>query len=340
MFFSKEIGLDLGTSSILVYVQDKGIVVNEPSIVAYDTATDKIIAFGLEAHNMRGRTPENIQVMRPLKNGVISRYDMTLRMIEYFMHKACGNMFFQPGVTICVPSGILDSELHLLREAAKEAGANRVHFLEEPLAAAIGAGIDVTSPNGHMIVDIGGGTTDVAVVSVRGVVVSQSIRIAGDKFDEAIAQYVRRKHNVLIGDQTAEAVKLRVGAVYEHKNTKEIEVHGRCLVQGVPKSVKVNSREILEALMDPITAIIDTICAVVERVPAGLVEDVLRNGITLTGGGSMLYGFDRLIEDVTRIKTRMAKDPISCVAIGTGRAQEIGDLPETPSGLRKSKPQG
>lgn len=339
MFFSKEIGLDLGTSSILVYVEGKGIVVNEPSVVAYDAEQDKIIAFGLEAHNMRGRTPENIQVMRPLKNGVISRYDMTLRMIQYFLHKACGNMLFQPGVTICVPSGILDSELHLLREAAKEAGANRVHFLEEPLAAAIGAGIDVTSPNGHMIVDIGGGTTDVAVVSVRGVVVSQSIRIAGDKFDEAIVEYVRRKHNVLIGDQTAEAVKLRVGAVYEHKKAKEIEVHGRCLATGIPKSVRVNSREILEALMEPITAIIDTICAVVERIPAGLVEDVLRNGITMTGGGSMLYGFDRLIEDVTGIKTRLAKDPVSCVAIGTGRAQEIGDLPETPSGLRKKKSQ-
>ena len=333
MFFQKEIGLDLGTSTVLVYVEDKGIVVNEPSLVAYDSSTDKIVRFGTEARAMLGRTPENIQVMRPLKDGVISRYDMTLRMIQYFLHKACGNMLFQPGVTICIPSGIKDSELHLLREAAKEAGANKIHFLEEPLAAAIGAGIDVTAPSGHMIVDIGGGTTDVAVVSMRGVVVAQSIRIAGDKFDEAIVQYVRRKHNVLISDQTAETIKIRIGAVYDHKVAREVEVRGRCLMQGVPKSVTISSKEILEALMDPITAIIDTICTVVERIPPALVGDVLQNGITMTGGASLIYGFDKLIEDVTGIKTRVAKDPVSCVAVGTGRAQEIGDLPETPSGL-------
>jgi rod shape-determining protein MreB len=333
MFFQKEIGLDLGTSTVLVYVEDKGIVVSEPSLVAYDSSTDKIVRFGTEARAMLGRTPENIQVMRPLKDGVISRYDMTLRMMQYFLHKACGNMLFQPGVTICIPSGIKDSELHLLREAAKEAGANRIHFLEEPLAAAIGAGIDVTAPSGHMIVDIGGGTTDVAVVSMRGVVVAQSIRIAGDKFDEAIVQYVRRKHNVLIGDQTAETIKIRIGAVYDHKVARELEVRGRCLLQGVPKSVTVSSKEILEALMDPITAIIDTICTVVEKIPPALVGDVLQNGITMTGGASQIYGFDKLIEDVTGIKTRVAKDPVSCVAVGTGRAQEIGDLPETPSGL-------
>lgn len=333
MFFQKEIGLDLGTSTVLVYVEDKGIVVNEPSLVAYDSSTDKIVRFGTEARAMLGRTPENIQVMRPLKDGVISRYDMTLRMIQYFLHKACGNMLFQPGVTICIPSGIKDSELHLLREAAKEAGANKIHFLEEPLAAAIGAGIDVTAPSGHMIVDIGGGTTDVAVVSMRGVVVAQSIRIAGDKFDEAIVQYVRRKHNVLISDQTAETIKIRIGAVYDHKVARELEVRGRCLLQGVPKSVTISSKEILEALMDPITAIIDTICTVVEKIPPALVGDVLQNGITMTGGASLIYGFDKLIEDVTGIKTRVAKDPVSCVAVGTGRAQEIGDLPETPSGL-------
>ena len=333
MFFQKEIGLDLGPSTVLVYVEDKGIVVNEPSLVAYDSSTDKIVRFGTEARAMLGRTPENIQVMRPLKDGVISRYDMTLRMIQYFLHKACGNMLFQPGVTICIPSGIKDSELHLLREAAKEAGANKIHFLEEPLAAAIGAGIDVTAPSGHMIVDIGGGTTDVAVVSMRGVVVAQSIRIAGDKFDEAIVQYVRRKHNVLISDQTAETIKIRIGAVYDHKVARELEVRGRCLLQGVPKSVTISSKEILEALMDPITAIIDTICTVVEKIPPALVGDVLQNGITMTGGASLIYGFDKLIEDVTGIKTRVAKDPVSCVAVGTGRAQEIGDLPETPSGL-------
>lgn len=328
MGFIKEIGLDLGTSSIQVYVAGKGIVVDEPSVIAYDRINDKITKFGLDAHNMRGRTPENIEVTRPLKNGVIDHYEMTWRMIQFFLHKACANMFLQPGVTICVPSGIVEAELHLLREAAKAAGVNRVHFIEEPLAAAIGAGIDVTSPNGHLIVDIGGGTTDVAVISARGVVVSRSIRIAGDKLDEAIAQYVRRKYNVLIGDQTAEAIKIRVGDLYQQRPMRETEARGRCLMSGIPKSIKIRSNEILEALMDPITAIIDTIYSVLELVPTALVEDVLRNGITMTGGGSMIAGFDRLIQDVTGVKTRIAKDPIRCVAIGTGKAHTIEGLPE------------
>lgn len=339
MLFSKQVGLDLGTSRIRVYVEGKGIVVDQPSRLAYDSVSDKILGFGAKAYNMNGRISENVTVCSPIKDGVIDNYDMAVRLIHYFLHEACGNMLFPPEVTVSVPSSIRECDLHLLRTAMKEAGANRVHFLEAPLAAAIGAGIDVTSPNGHMIVDIGGGTTDVAVISVRGVVVSRSILIAGEKFDEAIAQYVHRKHNLLIGNEKGEAIKLRIGAVYDHRPEREMEVHGLGVDPCVSNRVTVSSREILEALMDPITAIIDTVCTVIEHIPAELVEDVLRNGITLTGGGAAIYGLDRLIEDVTHIRTRLAKDPHFCVAVGTGRAQEIGDLPETPSGLLRTEPQ-
>ena len=326
---SKHIGIDLGTASVLVYVEGKGIVLREPSVVAVDTSTDCIAKIGKDAQAMLGRNPSNIEVIRPLKDGVISRYDVTQKMIQYFIRRACGNPIFQPKVVICVPTGISEVEERAVIDAGTQAGAKKTYLIEEPVAAAIGAGINVYSPTGSMIVDIGGGTTDVAVISLGGVVVSESIKIAGDKFDEAIMRYVRRKYNIAIGERTAEQVKIRIGAVYEHAEAKSMEVKGRCLIQGLPKNVTISSREMLEAMMEPISVILDTICSVIERTPPELVGDILKNGIIMTGGGSLLYGLDRLIEDVTGIKTRIAKDPIMCVAQGTGQVLRLLDnVPE------------
>ena len=327
--FSKDIGIDLGTASVLVYVEGKGIVLREPSVVAVDTSTDCIAKIGKDAQAMLGRNPSNIEVIRPLKDGVISRYDVTQKMIQYFIRRACGNAVFPPRVVICVPTGISEVEERAVIDAGTQAGARKTYLIEEPVAAAVGAGINVHSPTGSMIVDIGGGTTDVAVISLGGVVVSESLKIAGDKFDEAIMRYVRRKYNIAIGERTAEQVKIKIGAVYEHGEAKTMEVKGRCLVQGLPKNVTISSREMLEAMMEPISSILDTICSVIERTPPELVGDILKNGIVLTGGGSLLYGLDRLIEDVTGVKTFIAKDPIMCVALGTGRILKLLDnVPE------------
>lgn len=327
--FSRNIGIDLGTATVLVYVQGKGIVLEEPSVVAIDTTTDRILKVGSEAQQMLGRTPGNITAVRPLRDGVISQYEVTLKMIQYFIKRACGNMFFPPRVMICIPSGITEVEERAVRDAAHEAGAQKVYLIEEPTAAAIGAGLDIFAPNGNLVVDIGGGTTDVAVLSLGGVVVSESIKIAGDKFDEAIMKYVRRKYKVLIGERTAEALKKRIGAVYDHDNPQSVEVKGRCMKQGLPKLITISSKEMIEALAEPTTAILSTICSVIERTPPELLGDILRNGIVMTGGGSLLYGFDQLVTRVTGIKTRVADDAVSCVAIGTGKSLDNLDmLPE------------
>ena len=327
--FSKDIGIDLGTATVLVYVQGKGIVLKEPSFVAIDNNTDYIVKVGKDARAMLGRNPDNISVVRPLRDGVIDQYDVTLRMIQYFIRRACGNAVFPPRVIICIPTGISEVEERAVIDAGTKAGARKTSLIEEPVAAALGAGLDIYSPSGNMIVDIGGGTTDVAVISLGGVVVSESVKFAGDKFDEAIMRYVRRKHNVLIGERTAEIIKIRVGAVYEHSEPREIKVKGRCLLQGLPKEITVSSREMLEALMEPISEILDTICSVIEKTPPELIGDILKDGIVMTGGGSLLYGLDKLIEDVTGIKTRVAKNPIDCVALGTGIALEHLDrMPE------------
>ncbi len=326
---SKDVGIDLGTATVLVYVQGKGVVLKEPSFVAIDTNTDMITKVGKDAQAMLGRTPENISVIRPLKDGVISQYDVTQKMIQYFIRRACGNAIFPPRVMICIPTGITEVEERAVIDAGTQAGARKTYLIEEPVAAAIGAGIDIYSPTGSMIVDIGGGTTDVAVISLGGIVVSQSIKIAGDKFDEAIMRYVRRKYNVLIGERSAETVKIRIGAVYEHDEPQEMTVKGRCLVQGLPKEVTLSSKEMLEALMEPISAILDAICSVIEKTPPELIGDILHDGIVMTGGGSQLFGLDRLIEDVTGIKTRVAKDPVMCVALGTGRSlRYLDNMPE------------
>ncbi len=326
---AKDVGLDLGTASVLVYVDGKGIVLNEPSVVAVDKNTDCITRIGKDAQVMLGRNPNNIEVIRPLREGVINRYDVTEKMIEFFIRRACGNAVMRPRVVICVPTGISEVEQRAVIDAGSQAGARRTYLVAEPVAAALGAGLDIFSPTGHMIVDIGGGTTDVAVISLGGIVVSKSLKIAGDKFDEAIMRYVRRKYNIAIGERTAEQIKMRIGAVYEHGTAKTMEVKGRCLVQGLPKVVELSSKEMLEAMMEPISAIFDAVCSVIEKTPPELVGDVLKNGIVLTGGGSLLYGLDRLMADVIEIKTRVAKDPIKCVALGTGKIlQYLDRLPD------------
>ena len=323
---SRNIGIDLGTATVLVYVQGKGIVLQEPSVVAIDTNTDKILKVGREAQLMLGRTPGNITAVRPLRDGVISRYEVTLKMIQYFIRRACGNLFVPPNVMICIPSGITEVEERAVKDAAREAGARRTYLIEEPTAAAIGAGLNIYAPEGNMVVDIGGGTTDIAVLSLGGVVVSESIKIAGDKFDEAIARYVRRKYKVLIGERSAEAIKKRIGTVYSRPQLLSMEVKGRCVNQGLPKVITVTSKEMIEALAEPVTAILDAICTVIEKTPPELLGDILRNGIVMTGGGSLLYGFDQLVTRATGIKTRVAPDAVSCVALGTGKSLDNLDM--------------
>ena len=323
---SRNIGIDLGTASVLVYVQGKGIVLQEPSVVAIDTNTDKILKVGKEAQQMLGRTPGNIAAIRPLREGVISQYEVTLKMIQYFIRRACGNLFFPPRVMICIPSGISEVEERAVVDAAKEAGAHKCYLIEEPKAAAIGAGLDIYQPKGCLVVDIGGGTTDVAVLSLGGVVVSRSIKIAGDKFDEAIMRYVRRKYSVLIGERTAEEVKKHIGSVYRRPEEVSVDVKGRCMNTGLPKVIRLRSSEMIEALSEPVTEILNAVCFVIENTPPELLGDILKQGIVMTGGGSLLWGFDKLVEQATGIPTRVAEDPISCVAIGTGLSLEHLDM--------------
>lgn len=326
---SKDLGIDLGTTSVLVCVDGKGIVLNEPSVVAVDQNTDCITRIGKDAQVMLGRNPNHIEVIRPLRDGVINRYDVTEKMIEFFIRRACGNAVMRPRVIICVPTDISEVEQRAVMDAGSQAGARKTYLMAEPVAAALGAGLDIFSPTGHMVVDIGGGTTEVAVVSLGGIVVSKSIKIAGNRFDEAIMRYVRRKYNIAIGERTAEQIKIKIGAVYEHGTARTMEVKGRCLIQGLPKVIELSSKEMLEAMMEPISAIFDAVCSVIEKTPPELVGDVLKNGIVLTGGGSLLYGLDRLMADVIEIKTRVAKEPIKCVALGTGKIlQYLDRLPD------------
>jgi len=335
----RDIGIDLGTATVLVYVKGRGIVLKEPSVVAIDNNTDRILKVGREAQQMLGRTPGNITAIRPLRDGVISQYDVTMHMIQHFIKRACGStLFSNPRVIICVPSGITEVEERAVIDAATQAGAKKTYLIEEPVAAAIGAGIDISKPNGHMVVDIGGGTTDIAVISLGGVVVSESIKVAGDKFDEAIIRYVRRNHNVLIGERTAEEIKIKVGAVWPHEEQKIIEVKGRCLRTGLPRLIRISSAELPSALEEPIKAVLEAVCSVVERTPPELIGDVLTNGIVMTGGGSLIYGLDRLIENVTGIRTKVAEKAVSCVAIGTGMALDfISSLPEGTINLSRQR---
>jgi len=323
--FSKDIGIDLGTASVLVYVKGRGVVLREPSVVAIDKNTGKLLKVGTEAQQMLGRTPGNIVAIRPLREGVISDYDMTEKMLREFVRKVASFALFKPRLLICVPSGITEVEERAVVDAGIQAGARRAYLIEEPVAAAIGAGIDITKPDGHMVVDIGGGTADIAVISLGGVVESASIKIAGDTFDEAIIKYIRRKHNVLIGERTAEELKMQIGCVFPPEEEMNMEIKGRSLMTGLPQLFSVSSNEMIEAFEEPSTRILEAIHGVLERTPPELIADISNNGIIMTGGGSLIQGFDRLIESHTGIETRVADDAISCVATGTGKSLDSLD---------------
>ena len=334
----KDIGIDLGTASVLVYVKGKGIIFKEPSVVAIDKNTNKLLKIGREAQLMLGRTPTNIMAIRPLRDGVISEYDVTLKMLQHFIRRACGTTLFKPRVMICVPSEITEVEERAVIDAATQAGAKKACLIEEPLAAAIGAGIDINRANGNMVVDIGGGTTDVAVISLGGIVNSESIKVAGDKFDDAIIKYIRRKYNVLIGDPTAEKIKIQIGCVWPREETKIMQVKGRCLLEGLPKIIPINSTEIEEALEEPVKNITEIVCQVLEQTLPELVGDISNNGIVMTGGGSLIYGFDKLLSSITGIPARVADDAVSCVAIGTGKYLEhMKYIPEGVQNISRRK---
>ena len=322
---SADIGIDLGTASILVYVKGKGVVLKEPSVVAFDRNTNKIKAIGEEARLMLGRTPGNIVAVRPLRQGVISDYTITEKMVKYFIQKAVGKNFFgrKPRISVCVPSGATEVEKKAVEDATYSAGAREVSIIEEPVAAAIGAGIDIAKPCGNMIVDIGGGTSDIAVISLGGTVVSTSIKIAGDDFDEAIVRYMRKKHKLLIGERTAEEIKINIGTCYKRPEPITMDVRGRNLVTGLPKTITVSSEETVEALKETTSQIVDAVHSVLERTPPELAADISDRGIVLTGGGALLHGLEELIEEKTGITTMTAEDSMRCVAIGTGKYIEF-----------------
>ena len=319
-----DIGIDLGTASVLVYVRGRGVVLKEPSVIALDTDTNTIRAIGEEARMMLGRTPGNIVAIRPLRQGVISDYTTTEKMLKYFIQKAVGRKNFRkPRISVCVPSGVTEVEKKAVEDATYQAGARYVEIIEEPIAAAIGAGIDIGRPCGNMIVDIGGGTTDIAVISLGGAVVSTSIKVAGDDFDEAIVRYMRKKHNLLIGDNTAEEINIKIGTAFKRPEIEYLEVTGRNLVTGLPRTVKVSSEETEEALRDTTGQVVEAIHSVLEKTPPELAADIAARGIVLTGGGSLLRGLEDLIAYKTGINTMTAEDPMTAVAIGTGKYVEF-----------------
>lgn len=319
-----DIGIDLGTASILVYVRGKGVVLKEPSVVAFDRDTQKIRAIGEEARLMIGRTPGNIVAVRPLRQGVISDYTITEKMLSHFIQKALGKKFHRKlRISVCVPSGATEVEKKAVEDATYQAGARDVSIIEEPIAAAIGAGIDISKPCGNMIVDIGGGTADIAVISLGGTVVSTSIKIAGDDFDEALVRYMRKKHNLLVGERTAEDIKIKIGTCFPLEEEMTMEVRGRNLVTGLPKTVIVSSSDTEEALRETTLQIVEAVHSVLEKTPPELAADVADRGIVLTGGGALLRGLEELIESKTGINTMTADDPMTCVAIGTGKYVEF-----------------
>lgn len=322
-----DIGIDLGTSSVLVYVKGKGIVLREPSVVAVNRSTGELLAIGEEARIMLGRTPGNIVAVRPLRNGVISNFHDTERMLRYFLRKVIGRrLFFKPRVIVCVPSGVTEVERRSVIEATEEAGARHTALIEEPVAAAIGAGLDIAAPYGSMVLDIGGGTSDVAIISLGGIVISDSAKLAGDKFDEALVRYMKKKHNMLIGDRTAEEIKINIGSAFPRKEQIYMEVAGRNLISGLPKMVTLSSNETIEAFEEPLNGLMELLHNALENCPPELSSDIAENGICMTGGGALLYGLDRMLSEKTGIPCYVAEDAISCVAIGTGMAIDNMDL--------------
>ena len=324
---SADIGIDLGSTSIVLYEKGRGVVLKEPTVVAYDKDQDKVVEIGEEARLMLGRTPGNIIAIKPLRHGVISDYTVAEKMLKYFIRKATGRTLLgrRPRICVGVPSGVTEVEKRAVEGAAYNAGARDVTIIENPLAAAIGAGIDVTRPIGNMIVDIGGGTTDIAVISMGGSVVKSTIKVAGDDFDEAIARYIRKRHNLLIGDRTAEEVKINIGTCYKRPENISMDVSGRNMVTGLPKTVVINSDETSEALRESAGQVVEAIRTVLEKTPPELAADIADRGIVLTGGGSMLHGLEELIEEKTGITTMTAEDPLSAVAIGTGKYMKLMD---------------
>ena len=318
--FGQDIGIDLGTATVIAYVKGKGIVLREPSVVAIDNRTKEVLAVGQEARRMLGRTPGNIVATRPLKDGVISDYTVTEKMLKHFINKVCGKFIFAPRIMICIPSQVTEVERKAVIDAASQAGARKVYLIEEPIAAAIGAGIDISKPCGNMVVDIGGGTTDVAVISLGGSVVSTSLKVAGDKFDEAIVKYVKRKHNVIIGERTAEELKVNIGCVYPKIQDIEMDIRGRDLTTGLPKTVTIYSSEMMEALTETAMMIVDAVHSVLEKTPPELASDISDKGIYMTGGGCLVDGLDKLLQEKTGIGVMIAQDAVSCVALGTGKA--------------------
>ena len=321
---AQEVGIDLGTATVLVYIKNKGIVLKEPSVVAVNNDTDEVLAVGEEARQMLGRTPANIVAVKPLRDGVISDYDITEKMLKYFIRKACGaGRLFKPKIMVCVPSGVTEVEKRAVREATTQAGGKTVYLIEEPVAAAIGAGLDIAKPDGVMVIDIGGGTTDIAVIALGGIVASASVKVAGDKFDEAIVRYMRKTHKLYIGERTSEDLKQTIGGAVNRDEPIVAECRGRDMVTGLPKVVEVTSDEITTALEEPLYTICEAVHSVLEQTPPELAADITNSGIVITGGGANLYGIDRRIADRTGIEVRIAMEPENCVAVGTGKAANI-----------------
>lgn len=337
MVFGQDIGIDLGTATILVYVKGKGIVLREPSVVAIDKNTNEVLAVGQEARKMLGRTPGNIVAIRPLKDGVISNYTITEKMLKYFITKVCGKFVFAPKIMICVPSCVTEVEKKAVIDAATHAGAKRVYLIEEPIAAAIGAGIDITKPYGSMIVDIGGGTADIAVISLGGSVRSTSLKIAGDRFDESIVKYIKKNRNVVIGERTAEDVKINIGCMYPKPTVEYMTIKGRDISTGLPVEIDVTSDEAYEALRDCANMILEGVHSVLEETPPELSADISERGIYITGGGGLVWGLDKLIEERTGIPVMIAEDAQSCVATGTGKALNHVELLETGNAVKIKK---
>ena len=340
LLFSSDLGVDLGTANVLIYVNNEGVVVREPSVVAVDKNTGKILQVGAAARNMLGRTPGNVVAMHPLKDGIISDHEMTVRMLQSLFRSAIKSSLFtpKPRVVICVPSGVTEVEERTVINAAIEAGARRLYLIEEPLAAAMGANLDIKGPNGHMVVDIGAGTTDVAVLSMNGVAVSSSLKVAGDAMDEAIARYVRRKHGIVIGQVTAEDIKIQIGCVYPRPEDVSMNVKGRDAKTGMPRVVTLLSSEIFEVLRRAARQIADEVLAVLEDTSPELVGDISENGITLTGGGSQIWGMDMLLTERTGIQCRLADDPDSCVAYGCGKSLAwMNHMQEGPINLARKR---
>ncbi|MBQ4128615.1 MAG: rod shape-determining protein [Ruminococcus sp.] len=331
MLFSKDIGIDLGTANTLVYVKGKGIVMREPSVVAVDVRKDTVVAVGKEAKDMIGRTPGSIVAIRPLKDGVIADFEITATMLKYFIKQVVkSNIFCRPRIVICIPSGVTEVERNAVEDAARQAGGKYVELIEEPMAAAIGAGLPVDEPIGSMVVDIGGGTSEVGIVSLGDIVASCSVRVAGDKLDEAIITFIKKKYNLLIGERTAEDIKIAIGSAYPYENEGEMTVKGRNLVDGLPKNIKITAAEVRDALADPLNTIVEAILTTLEKTPPELAADIIDNGIMLTGGGALLRGLDLLIMQQTNMPVYVAQRPLDCVVDGTGKKLDPNFKVQTP----------